>query len=168
MASAIPIPEKVKAMLKKPMGEVHLHYQDVKGLAKDHKIVSVGDVCTLALLSLGIRPHLAVFDFKYMRRKMDKVKVDILKRSFRNFQTITNRSGTLSYGILNNAKKLLSKGGAILIKGEEDITALAFIKYADKKTLVIYGQPHKGVVVVRQDRKTRAAIEKIFSFINSR
>ena len=165
MATSIRIPEKIKSLLKKPFGKVYTHYEELKTLSKSHRIISVGDVCTLALLGLGIKPHLAVFDFKYMRRKLDGTKTGILKRYFGHFRTMTNVTGTLSIEILKNAKKLMTTGGAILIEGEEDLTALAFIKDADKKTLVIYGQPHKGIVVVKQDSKTKNLIKKIFDVL---
>jgi hypothetical protein len=165
MPSYIRIPEKVKTSLKKPFGEIYSSLEQIKKLSLHNKIVSVGDLSTLVLLSFGIRPHLAVFDFRYHRRKLEPNRVAILKREFRHVKNYKNRKGTLSTLLMRDAKMLLRKGGAVKVDGEEDLTALVFIKNADKRTIVVYGQPKKGIVVVRQDRKTREKISKIFKEI---
>ena len=59
------IPPKIKQALKKPLGKVHRSLEEIKQLSHGHKLVAVGDVCVLALLGLGIFPHVAVFDFRY-------------------------------------------------------------------------------------------------------
>ena len=51
-----------------------------------------------------------------------------------------------------------------MIDGEEDLTALAFIDAADKETILIYGQPKKGMVLVYPEKvrkKVHAIIEQI-------
>jgi uncharacterized protein (UPF0218 family) len=124
------------------------------------RVISIGDVCTLGLLAMGIRPHLAVFDHRYMRNELDPGFVKILALNYPKARRMSNPAGTLSEDILRNAGKLMEEGGAVLIEGEEDLTALAFIKSAGKKDLIVYGQPNEGMVIVLSDEKVKKKIEK--------
>ncbi len=160
------VPENMRKLLKKPLGKLCLTYEKIKDMSKNFRIISVGDVCTLALLAIGIRPHLAVFDYKIMRKHAKKSHINILKFSFKNINKLKNKPGTVSDYLLKNAKKLIRDGGAIFVDGEEDLTALAFIKNADKKTIVIYGQPHEGVVIVTHDKRTKKLVNNILNKIS--
>lgn len=157
------ISEQARTRLKKPLGRVYTSLERVKALSRKHRIISVGDICTLALLCIGIRPHLAVFDLKYLRRPLPPGMAIILKREFRNTRKLKNRHGTLSDSLLKDAKTIMKRGGAIKIDGEEDLTALAFIKNADAHSIIVYGQPDEGIVVVKPDRKTKKLVEEILT-----
>ena len=76
------IPDKIKAELKKPLGELEKDFRQIKKLSHSHRIIAVGDVCTLGLLAMGIKPHLAVFDYRFMRKKLDSGMVSILHLYF--------------------------------------------------------------------------------------
>jgi uncharacterized protein (UPF0218 family) len=152
------IPETVKNELKKPLGK----FTDIKKLkwfGKKRKIISVGDVCTLNLISAGITPHLAIFDFIYMRQELENDRRELLRRKFAKPKKYKNPPGTLSKKLILDAKKLVKKGGGVLIDGEEDLTALAFILAADEEYLVVYGQPHKGMVMVIPEKEIKRKIK---------
>ncbi len=152
------IPESVKAKLKKPLGSLELDFREIKRLSRGHRITSVGDICTLSLLALGVRPHLAVFDHQFMRQQLDSGMVSMLNVHFSRARRYRNQAGTLSERIVKDAKRLLKEGGAVLIDGEEDLTALAFIMAGGKKDIIIYGQPHRGLVIVKHDAKLKKKI----------
>ena len=154
------IPENVRKELKRPLGELHIDFRKIRKLSGGKRIISIGDVCTLGLLAMGIRPHLAVFDHRYMRNELEPGSVKILEQNFPDPLKMSNPPGTLSEDILRDAGELIEKGGAILIEGEEDLTALAFIKSAGKNDLIIYGQPNEGMVVVKADEKVKKKIER--------
>lgn len=160
----VKISPKARAQLKHPMGKICKTLEEIKRFSYTHKIVAVGDVTTLALLGIGIRPYLAVFDFKYMRRTLVGQMKDILRREFRIITVMKNRAGTLSEEVLSAAPKLLKTGGALRIEGEEDLTALAFVKFADKNTLIAYGQPNEGIVIVEPTDSMKKKIDKILGF----
>jgi uncharacterized protein (UPF0218 family) len=154
------IPEKTRKELKRPLGELHLDFRRIRELSSGKKVISIGDVCTLGLLAMGIRPHLAVFDHKYMRHELAPEFTRILDSNYPEPVRISNPAGTLSEEILENAEKLMETGGAVLIDGEEDLTALAFIKNATDDYVIVYGQPNEGMVVVIPDNKIKKKIEK--------
>lgn len=153
------IPENIRKELKRPLGELHIDFRKIRKLSSK-RIISIGDVCTLGLLAMGIRPHLAVFDHRYMRHELDQGFVKILELSYPNPLRMSNPQGTLSDDIIKNAGELIERGGAILIEGEEDLTALAFIKSAGKDDLIIYGQPNEGMVLVFPNENVKKKIEK--------
>ncbi|NYZ74094.1 DUF359 domain-containing protein [Candidatus Micrarchaeota archaeon] len=157
------IPPPIRKQLKKPLGRLHTGFSALKGLRPGQRIISVGDICTLGLLAAGIRPHLAVFDHRFMRRKLSKARTRKLAACFRRPKRYENPAGTLSEAIVKDAKKLIVKGGAVLIDGEEDLTALAFIRSAGARDLVVYGQPHKGIVLVRSDERIKKKIDNWLS-----
>ncbi|MDO8553983.1 MAG: DUF359 domain-containing protein [Candidatus Micrarchaeota archaeon] len=153
-----------RAQLKRPMGKLYKTLEEVKKLSQNYKIIAVGDVTTLALLGIGIRPHLAVFDYKYMRRKLAKQLENVIKLHFKNIIELSNPPGTVSEEVLASAAKLLKTGGALKIDGEEDLTALAFVKYADNDTRIIYGQPKEGIVIVEPTAALKKKVNWMLGF----
>jgi GTP-dependent dephospho-CoA kinase len=152
----VEISPEVREQLKIPLGR----FVDAAALRSQRcRIISIGDVCTLGLLESGIMPHLAVFDFRSMRHELEPAMVRALRSAFRNPVRYQNPPGTLSDEILRDAPALIKKGGAILIDGEEDLTALAFILAASGDDVVIYGQPNEGLVLVRPDENIKRKIK---------
>jgi GTP-dependent dephospho-CoA kinase len=161
------ISEETKNELKDPIGELFCDPKDLEGFVQKelkkpgrHRILTIGDVCTVALLDLGFRPHLAVFDYHTRRTDTDKKTLDLLKATYKTMTRFVNPAGTVSDIIIKEARALIDKGGAILIEGEEDLTALAFIREADEDDLVLYGQPGEGVVLVRPTKEIKRKIER--------
>lgn len=152
------IPEQVRKELKRPLGKLHSDFSEIRELSKTHRVISVGDVCTLGLLAMGIKPHLAVFDHLFMRRRLKPGMIRILELHFKEPRKYKNMPGTLSETLISKAPELLEDGGAVLIDGEEDLTALAFMLAAGKKDIIIYGQPDEGMVVVKPDKKLKDKI----------
>lgn len=159
----IVIPNSVKLELKKPLGRVSYSMEEVKKLSRKKKIVTVGDICTLALLAIGVKPHLAVFDYRYMRKKLNAMLIGVLENTYKKRTTYGNKPGTLSIKLLCDAPQLLKKGGAVLINGDEDLTALAFILTAKKEHIVVYGQPKEGIVIVKPKNRIKTKIEKMLA-----
>ncbi len=153
------IPPAVKEQLKKPLGRLQTDFRLVKKLSRKRRVIAVGDVCTLSLLAMGIRPHLAVFDHLFMRHRLDPGMVRILALHFPRQKRYRNPAGTLSERLLRDAGRLIQEGGAVLIDGEEDLTALAFIRAAGEEDVVVYGQPHSGMVVVVPDKRIKKKID---------
>jgi uncharacterized protein (UPF0218 family) len=43
----------------------------------------------------------------------------------------------------------------VLVKGEEDLAALVVMMYAPNGTLIVYGQPDEGAVLVEENEDVR-------------
>lgn len=155
----VTIPSGVKDALKSPLGKLHDGYDSLRTLGRTRRIIAIGDVCTLGMLGAGIRPHLAVFDFISMRRSLPPEQKKELQDAYPEPATYSNPPGTLSDSIIADAPMLIERGGAVLIDGEEDLTALAFIRSAGSRDIVVYGQPNEGLVVVVPSGKLKKKID---------
>jgi len=48
-----------------------------------------------------------------------------------------------------------------LVEGEEDLLTIVAVLCAPENSLVVYGQPHEGIVVVKVTEKTRETMRHI-------
>ena len=147
--------------LKKPQGILILDEQITlesikKYLTNAQKVISVGDATTNKLLSFGIVPDVSVID-GYERRKKkatSSTKATIYtlhsKKNVSLFSCV-NPPGSISLDSISIIKiSLKSKKPVIMeIIGEEDLLALPFFLLARNDSMVFYGQPGEGMVVVR-------------------
>jgi uncharacterized protein (UPF0218 family) len=53
------------------------------------------------------------------------------------------------------------------VEGEEDLLTLIAVLYAPKNALVLYGQPHEGLVAVRITSEKKAQAERILKEMKS-
>lgn len=156
----IKLSEEVLIELKKPLGKVFPTIQQLIATSKRKKIISIGDISTINMINTGTKPHLAVFDFKSHRKELESQLKNILEINYPNPKKYENESGTISNDLINDAPKLIEEGGGILIKGEEDICALAFIMSADDRYVIIYGQPKEGIVLIKPTNELKNKIKK--------
>ena len=117
--------------------------------------VSVGDMVSQNLHRYGIKPQISITDNKSLRRAV-KPAVFEAKTVVR----VQNPPATIT-DEAENAVRDATKGKEhihIIVDGEEDLLTPVAVLYAPANALVVYGQPHKGVVVVRvtADKKARA------------
>ena len=73
---------------------------------------------------------------------------------------VNNPQGTITQEAISAVKAALEKNEHthIVVNGEEDLLALIAVLYAPENAVVVYGQPHEGIVVVKvtSDRKEQA------------
>ena len=74
---------------------------------------------------------------------------------------VKNPPGTITEEAIVAIKEALEspKHVHILVDGEEDLLVLIAVFYAPEKSLVVYGQPYEGIVVVKvtSEKKAEAA-----------
>ncbi|HTY74852.1 MAG TPA: GTP-dependent dephospho-CoA kinase family protein [Candidatus Nanoarchaeia archaeon] len=128
-------------------------------------IVSVGDTVSRNLDKMGIQTHLSITDNKSHRRKLKPQNFpdkELIK--------VKNPPGTItSQATAAVQEALLSeKPIHMLVEGEEDLLTLISVLHAPENAFVIYGQPHKGIVVVKVTPKKRAKAEKILKSLKTK
>jgi uncharacterized protein (UPF0218 family) len=166
MGIAYQLSARLREKLKKPLGELICgSYRDtverVKAIVEEEEppcVVSVGDVVSKNLSEANIQLKLAIVDNKVMRAAIEPLKIaaDVEKR-------IKNPPGTITFEALNAVKEAFetSRTVKIIVDGEEDLLALLAIQYAPENSIIVYGQPREGLVVVRANREKKAEIGKI-------
>ena len=146
------------AELKTPMGDLFEGPEDdpeigmsaaLDGLPSPHgAIITVGDVTTKTMLEMGLTPDIALIDGQTKRTQLEEhLKVSV--EHFHHRLHAKNPAGYLTPS-LNQAitNALLAEDTLVLeVEGEEDLAPLVIHCLAPIGTLVLYGQPKKGVVV---------------------
>lgn len=127
-------------------------------------VVSVGDEVSRNMLRHGIKPHIMIVDNKTMREETEAIETtgfDVVE--------ITNPAGTLTPNAWRAIHEALSKKGStqILVDGEEDLLTLVAVLEAPEKSLVVYGQPHEGIVITSVDRRTKQRVSRIIDAMQS-
>ncbi|MBN2478448.1 DUF359 domain-containing protein [Candidatus Micrarchaeota archaeon] len=154
------VSEKIRKKLRKPLGKLYPSAGSLASKNPAKEIIAVGDQSVLAFLNEGTIPFVSVFDMKSMRKPISAENRKILGTVFPNPVKIRNPKSTISKKLIEFIPSLVESGGALRISGEEDLSALVFIKCAKKNQLVVYGQPGKGLIAV-DPSKTRKKAEKI-------
>ncbi|WP_297089749.1 GTP-dependent dephospho-CoA kinase [Thermococcus sp.] len=160
---------ELRRELKAPLGElvegeIPEPYRMIRGeLEKARHVVTVGDVVTENVLRLGIKPSVAIYDHKTKRREYNP---DIETGAV--VMTVQNPAGTITKALLNAIRKgfgLAERGRRVYIKvcGEEDLAAIPAVLYAPYGSIVLYGQPDEGVVLIRVTPECKLKCGKLMS-----
>lgn len=163
MVIAYRVTPELRVKLKEPFGtliqgsfsETIMKMDKIVKRKKPPRIVSVGDAVSRNLYDNKMTPQLSITDNKRMRKKVKpKVFADT------NVVHVKNPQGTITEEAIAAIRKALESDGPvhIIVDGEEDLLALVAILYAPERSLVFYGQPYEGVVVVEvtSEKKTEA------------
>lgn len=159
----------LRKILQKPWGrllegEGEFIFSKVKKIFKKKPFfwATVGDVTTKFFREKGYRPNLAIIDGKVAQVKLGK--------EFLSTPKVVNPPGEITPQLLWQIDKILEKicqGGrseVILIEGEEDLAVLPLILFSPLESLIFYGQPGKGLVVLKVEEETK---EKVWQILRS-
>lgn len=134
----------------------------IKSNMKKYKyIITIGDVVTLTLTIGGISPKLSIIDCKCLRRKC--LTLNALRGKFRNIIKTYNPPGRITVEAWNSIKRALREQDNTLleVQGEEDLLAIPAILEADNGSVVIYGLPLRGMVIVEVDNNVKKLLRRI-------
>lgn len=124
-------------------------------------LATVGDATTARLLLFKIIPDVSVVDGKERRIKSSKSKIVALEgdKDPKNlsFVRCSNKPGSVSRRAIATIRDALKMPFPvrILVSGEEDLLALPLFIMVPNGSVVLYGQPLEGMVIVRIDEKIR-------------
>jgi len=115
----------------------------------------IGDFVTNNFLSHNIKFKVAIVDFKTERKPF----LSELKYCFKLF----NPQGHINAEAWDLLKVAIEKnnGCIVLVDGEEDLLALPAIEVSENGSLVIYGQPGEGAVVVEVNNYYKKFVREI-------
>jgi GTP-dependent dephospho-CoA kinase len=163
----MPLTPECIRILKEPFGNLipdkNISRRKLNAVLRDaKKIISVGDATTDRLISFGIIPDISVVDGKERRMKRKYVNNsslngDQIDKNLAKELKCSNEAGTISkkaVELLQDALEM-SSPVRIIVDGEEDLLALPLFLIVPDKSVVMYGQPHEGLVVVKIDSKIR-------------
>ena len=105
---------------------------------------TVGDYVTTHILDAGIHPEIAVIDHKIMRRDVDPIEFKCDHLTAKNPPgSITAQSQEALYSALE-----YDNGFRLVVDGEEDLLVLPLMVMLPEGSVIVYGQPREGMVVI--------------------
>ncbi|MCX8163572.1 MAG: DUF359 domain-containing protein [Candidatus Micrarchaeota archaeon] len=157
--------EQLRKKLSKPYGPIYKKKSEVlKILQKKYrKLIAVGDKSSYFLLSLGIIPNIVIFDKKIERKPAPKKYLKLIFSKAKNLVKISNPPGTISFQLVKIFKKALKKKSPVFIEieGEEDLATAVALVYCSQKDFVFYGQPKKGIVLLKINKTNKEFGKKV-------
>ena len=166
MAIAYSLTPELRVKLKEPFGilirgsftETMDKMENIVKREKPPRIVSVGDTVSRNLHEHELNPQLSITDNKRMRRR---VKPRIF--TGKNIVHVRNPQGTITEEAITAIRGALESNEYfhIIVDGEEDLLALIAVLYAPENSLVVYGQPHEGIVVIKVTPEKKAGAKEI-------
>jgi len=153
------LPEEHRKLFKDPFGELYQTMEMVVPLLTDRVVYAVGDVVTHNLQKRGITPAIAVVDGQTMR-----VPCSRLPEMTGECLRVENPPGTITDDLIRALGHAITHTPVtIIVDGEEDLAVIPLVIAAPDGAVVLYGQPHKGVVLRTVDAAAKADAERLMS-----
>jgi GTP-dependent dephospho-CoA kinase len=127
----------------------------------------VGDATTSKLFSYDIIPDLFIVDGKERRKKKDTSEISSLmletNRGRISHMRCSNKAGTISGRAIKVIRDALNGPFPIriFVFGEEDLLVLPLFVMAPDRSVIIYGQPLRGMVIVRMNQEIRTTAKNL-------
>ena len=145
--------------LKTPLGELFrgdvsdnvVVLREILEEKKPPCFATVGDYVTFYIMESGLNPDLAVVDHRVMRQDVEPFKF------LREKVAVINPAGTIkaeAQRVLWDAITLKKRLG-VVVEGEEDLLVLPLMAMMPIGSVIVYGQPREGMVVVTLTEERR-------------
>lgn len=126
---------------------------------KPSMIISVGDAVSESLIKKDIFPNVFIVDNKVMRKPVSPILIKTGETVY-----VNNPPGTLTEEALKEIQEALKENKQrirIVVDGEEDLLTLPVVLYAPENSLVVYGQPRRGMVAIKVTRKEKEKVRQV-------
>jgi len=150
--------------MKKPLGillpEKEVSKKNIeKFIAPASFVITVGDRTTQKMVDFGMVPSLQIIDGQEKRKKRDVPG----NSDDYTLLTCTNPAAEITPQSIDTIKKAFTSKTPvrILVKGEEDLLVLPVCIFAPKNSIVLYGQPNEGLVIVQVTPEIRNKTQKL-------
>jgi uncharacterized protein (UPF0218 family) len=157
---------ELRKKLKKPQGLLiagpfEKTMKRLKELIEEEKpslIISVGDVVSRSMIEYGVSLNVLIVDNKVMRKPIQPITVDADQTLYAE-----NPPGNITDEAWAAIRSAIEQKGQtrVMIEGEEDLLTLVAVLAAPQDALVVYGQPHRGIVVVKVTEETKERMRRI-------
>ena len=163
------LPDDLRDQLKNPLGNLIKDNDPnkesiIKKIFAESVVITVGDRTTENMIQLGIRPQIQIID-GLEKRNQCIISVD---DTVNTKLSCRNPPGEITEESLQIIKKAFSSEPPvrIVVDGEEDLLVIPVCISAPENSVVMYGQPNEGLVIVRITPEIRAKVQKILDVMN--
>ncbi len=164
------VPEEMRDTLKKPFGKVIKHTADIdKYIDKRNMLFAIGDIIVINLFKQDILADISIVDHKTRRVPVSDSEIELLKKisAKQNILNTENNPGNIERRAVGVIRKSLDEFFStthkqmILVEGEEDLLVLPIVALAPLESIVLYGQPDKGVVMIKVTEKKKKEVVRL-------
>ena len=162
------LPETLREELKIPLGNLILENDATKENIKKHLtnnpyVITVGDRTTEKMIGFGLIPSLQIIDGQEKRSKRNIPSDD----SPSTVLKCQNPAAEITDQSIATIKKAftLSPPVRIIVMGEEDLLVIPVCIYAPENSIVMYGQPNEGLVLVKITPEIRNKTQKLIELM---
>ena len=163
---------QLRKKLKKPLGilfqgsleETIKMLKTLIEKEKPAKLVTVGDRVSQDLTDYSLLPDILIVDDKIMRKEIPPISA-----TADQVINVKNPPGTITdeaWLVIEYAMRDPQRT-KIVVDGEEDLLALVAILTVPENSLVLYGQPRKGVVAVKATPEMKQKVREIVKAMKS-
>lgn len=137
----------------------------IRDLKAPAKIITVGDIITFNLLSAGVVPNISFVDDRTKRSPASNEVTHGTKHPHFKTITVDNPPGFITEELLHEVEKAMTSESPlrIFVTGEEDLAALPSIAMAPLSSVIIYGLPDEGAVLVRVTEDKKKEIQSLLN-----
>ncbi len=136
----------------------------LKTMSKGAFLITVGDATTEKMIKFELVPSLQIVDSMEKRHKREQPlgRVKTVIKCHNPAAEITDES-------INSIKNAFGQEPPvrILVDGEEDLLVLPAALYAPKNSVIMYGQPNEGLVIVTVTQEIREKVKEIMDLMSS-
>jgi len=145
------LPNSLRDQFKNPLGVLlpedtvdKAHISEY--LSDNSYIITVGDRTTEKMIDFGLIPSLQIIDGVEKREKRELPKLENATKL-----TVDNPAAEITAQSIDVIKQAftLQSPVRIVVNGEEDLLVIPVCVHAPENSVVLYGQPNKGLVIVK-------------------
>ena len=163
------LPNDLRDHLKNPLGNL-IRDDDpnkeniIKEISSESVLITVGDRTTENMLQLGLKPPIQVIDGLEKRNQRIVPTDDAVNTNL----SCRNPPGEITEESIQVIQKAFScePPVRITVDGEEDLLVIPVCIFAPENSVVMYGQPNEGLVIVHITPEIRAKVQKILDAMN--
>jgi len=163
------LPDDLRDQLKNPLGNLISDNDPnkeniIKKISAESVIITVGDRTTENMLQLGLKPQIQIIDGLEKRNRRVVPTDDAVNTNL----SCRNPPGEITEESMQVIQKAFSSKPPvrITVDGEEDLLVLPVCMSAPENSVVMYGQPNEGLVLVHVTPEIQAKVQKILDSMN--
>ena len=163
------LPDDLRDQLKTPLGNLISDNDPnkeniIKKISAELVIITVGDRTTENMLQLGLKPQIQIIDGLEKRSECAVPADDTINTKL----SCKNPPGEITEESIQVIQKAFSSEPPvrITVDGEEDLLVIPACIFAPENSVVMYGQPNEGLVIVTITPEIRAKVQKILDVMN--
>lgn len=159
------LPDSLRDSLKTPLGLLIKDSEVTKEnilriIPKGALLITVGDATTEKMIKFGLDPSLQIVDSIEKRNKRD-----LPMGPTKTVLECVNPAAEITDESISVIQKAFQADMPvrIIVKGEEDLLVLPVALHAPDNSVIMYGQPNEGLVIVTVTEEIRNKTSKIMN-----